>query len=105
MLEITSIISLDFFELVTFVVNYGLQAADKDITVCTKVALGYFGTFPAKRRLQMIETLVVFSENLTLQNAPGVKVQPIEIRRFWRPLCSRNETRNLLFKPLFIDAC
>ena len=57
--------------------------AEKAITGCTKVALRYFEPFPAKRRLEMIDTLVFFSENLILQNAPGAKVQRIEIRSFW----------------------
>ena len=34
----------------------------------------------------MIDSLVFFSENLTLQNAPGAKVQRIEIQRFWWPM-------------------
>ena len=76
MWEITSNfrISLDLFELATFGTNYGLQTADKAIIGCTKVALRYFEPFPAKRRLQMIGTLVFFCENLTLQNAQGAKV-------------------------------
>ena len=73
MLEMTSNfrISLDSFELAICGTNYGLQTADKVITDCTKVALWYFDPFPAKRRLKMIDTLIFFSENLTLQKAPG----------------------------------
>ena len=74
MLEITSI-RLNLFELATFGTNYGLQMAGKAITGCTKVVLRYFVTFPAKHRLEMIDTLIFSSENLTLQNAPGAKVQ------------------------------
>ena len=66
-------ISLDLFELATFRTNYGLQTAGKAITGCTKVPLRYFGPFLAKRRLEIIDTLVFFSENLTLQNVPGAK--------------------------------
>ena len=40
----------------------------------TKVVLRYVGPFPTKRRLRIIDTLVLFSENLTLQNALGAKV-------------------------------
>ena len=74
-LKITSSfrISLDLFELATFGRNYGLQTANKATTGCTKVALRYFGQLPAKRHLKMIDTLVFFSENLILQNAPTRK--------------------------------
>ena len=67
-LEITSNfrISLDFSELAAFGTNYGLQTVDRAITGCTKVALRYFGLFPAKRCLVIIHTLVFFSENVTL---------------------------------------
>ena len=107
MLEITSNfrISLDLFELAIFGTNYGLQTADKAITGCTKVALRYFGLFPLKHILQMIDTLVFHSEKPTLQNIPDVKVQPIEIRRFCWPLCGKNEPKNLLFKPFLVDVC
>ena len=98
-------ISLDLFELATFDTNYGLQTADKAITGCTKVALRYFGLFLAKRRLKMIDTLLIFSENLTIQNVPGAKVQRIEILRLWWLLCGRYEARNILFKPILVDAC
>ena len=79
MLKITSnfVFSLDLFELDTFGRNYDLQTANKAITGCTKVALRYFGPIPAKRRIEIINTLVFFSENLTLQNTPGAKVQRI----------------------------
>ena len=96
----------DLFELATFGTNYGSQTADKDITDCMKVALQYFSPFPAKRRFEMIDSLVFFSGNLVLQNAPGAKfkglrpgakVQRIETRRFWWPLCSKNEAKNFLF--------
>ena len=66
--------SLDMFEVATFSTNYGLKTAEKDITSCTKLALRYFVLFPAKHRLVMIDTLVFFSENLTLQNVVGAKV-------------------------------
>ena len=88
-----------------FGTNYGLQTAHKTITGYTKMALQYFGPFPAKRRLEMTVTLVFFNETLTLQIAPGAKVQRIQIQRFWWPLCGRYEARNLLFKPILIDAC
>ena len=52
-------ISLDLFELANFSTNNDLQTADKAIT-STKVALRYFGPFPAKRRLEVIDTLVFF---------------------------------------------
>ena len=105
-LEITSkfITSLDLCELATFGTNYGLQTADKALTGCTKVALRYFGPFPAKRRLEMIDPSVFFSENLTLQNAPNAKVQRFEIQKFCWLLCGRNEARILLFKPFLVDA-
>ena len=85
MLEITSNfrISLDLFELAIFGTNYGLKTADNTIIGCTKVALRYFGSFPAKRRRDMVDIFVFLSENLTHQNAPGAKVQRIQIRRFW----------------------
>ena len=59
MLEIISSfkISLDSFEFATFGTNCGLQMEDKAITGCRKVALRYFGPFPAKHRLEMIDTL------------------------------------------------
>ena len=69
------------------------------------MALPYFGPFSEKHRLDMIDTLVFFSENLILQNAPGAKVERIEIPKFWWLLCGRNEAKNLLFKPFLVDAC
>ena len=104
-LEITSnfIIYLDFFELAEFGTNYGLQTADKAITGCTKVALRYFGPFPAERRLEMIDTLVFFCENITLQNTPDAIVH--RDSQILVALCGRNGVRNLLFKPFLIDAC
>ena len=107
MLEITSNLrfSLDLFELATFDTNNDLQTADEAITGCTKVVVRYFGSFPAKRSVEMIATLVFFSKNFTLQNAPGAKGQRIVIWRFWRPLCAKNEARNLLFKLFSVDAC
>ena len=98
-------ISLDLFELATFGTNYGLQTSDKAITGCTNVALRYIGPFPAESGLDMIDTLVFFSENFTLQNPSGPKVQRIESRRFWWPLCGRYEARTLIFKPFLVDAC
>ena len=98
-------ISSDFFELAIFGANYGFQRADKAITGCKKGFLRHFGPFLAKCRFKMIDTLVFFSENLTLQYAPSAKVQRIKIRRFWWPLCFRNEERNFLFKPFLVDAC
>ena len=76
MLEITSNIkiSLDLFELATFGTNYGLETAGKTITGCMKVSLQYFSPLTAKHSLKMICTLVSFSDNLTLHNAPGAKV-------------------------------
>ena len=48
----------------TFGTNYGLQTADKAVTGCTKVALRFYGPLPVK---QMIDTLVFFSQKLTLK--------------------------------------
>ena len=61
-MEITSNlrISLDLCKFATFGTNYGLQTTDNAITVCTKVALRYFGPFVAKRHLEMIDSLVFF---------------------------------------------
>ena len=97
-MEITSNfrISVDLFELATFDTSSYLQTANKAITGCTKATLRYFSPFLAKRCLEMIDTLVFFSENLTPQNDPGAEVQLIKIRRFWWPLGGRNEARNLL---------
>ena len=83
------------FELVIFGTNYGLQTADKAIIGFMKVALWYFGPFQAKRHLEMMDTLVFFSENFTL----------FEIWRFWGSLCGRNEARNRLFKLSLVNAC
>ena len=82
MLEVTSNfrISLD---LITFGMNYGLKTADKVITGCTNVTLRYFGPLLLKCRLEIIDTLVFFSENRTLLNATCAKVQRTIIRRFW----------------------
>ena len=91
-------ISLDLFVLATFGTNYNLQTANKAITGCTKVAQWYFFPFLAKHRLEMIDILVFFCENLTLQNALGAKAQRIRIRGFCWPLFVRNEVKNLLFK-------
>ena len=63
-------ISLDLFELVTVGINYGPQAANETLTLCPNVALPYFGLFPAKRLLELIDTLVFFSANLAFQNTP-----------------------------------
>ena len=79
--------------------------ADKTIKTSTKVAPQDFGPFPTKRRLEILDTFVFFSENLTLQNAPEEKVQRIEIQRFWWPLYGRNDAMNPLFKPFLVDAC
>ena len=73
------------FELATFGMNYGFQTADKAITGCMKVALRYFGPFPAKRRLDMIATLVLLSEKLTLQNALGEKSSGLRSEDFGGP--------------------
>ena len=54
-------ISLDLFELVTFGANCGLQTASETVTRCPNVALRYFGPFPAKRVLEVIDTLVFFN--------------------------------------------
>ena len=71
--------------------------ADKAIIGSTKVALRYHRQWAkVKRYLEMIDTLVFFSENLTLQNASDAKVQQIEIWRFWWPLCGRNKAGNIL---------
>ena len=69
-------------ELPTFGTNYDHQTADKASTVCTKVALWYFCPFPAKRRLEMIDTLVFFSENLTLQTAKAQMSSGLETGGF-----------------------
>jgi hypothetical protein len=63
-----------FFELTTFGENYSLQTANEAITRCPQVALRYFGPFPAKGLLEMIDTLVFFSANLTLQNTQDRKL-------------------------------
>ena len=81
MLEITSNfkINLDLFEWATFFKNYGHQTAYKAITGCTKMALRYFGPMAAKRSLELINTLIFFSEKLIVQKVPDAKVQQIEI--------------------------
>ena len=106
-LEITTNfkISIELFELATFGTNYGLQTADKAITGCMKVVLRYFGPFPAKSSLEMIDTLIFFSENFTFQNVSDAIVQRIEIRRFLWSLCNRNKATNLLLKPFLVNAC
>ena len=85
MLEITSHfkISLDLFEMATFGTNYGLLTADKAIAGGTKVALPYFSPLQARCSLEIINTLIFFSEILAHQNTPGEKAQWSEIRRFW----------------------
>ena len=95
-IELNFNIILDLFELVTFDTNYGLQTANETVTRCPKVALWYFGQFPAKRLLEVIDTLVFFSANLAFQNTPETIAQRIGIRRYWWPLCSGNEARNLI---------
>lgn len=67
MLEIASNfrINLDLFKNATFGGNYGLQTADEAVAGCPKVALRYFSLFKAKRFLEMVDTLVFFSANLT----------------------------------------
>ena len=67
-------ISLD---LVTFGMNYGLQTANETDTRYPNVALRYFGTFSAKRWLEVIDTLELFSANLAFQNTPETIVQRI----------------------------
>ena len=86
MLEITSNfrISIDLFELVRII-------SDKATAGYAGVALRYFGPF------EMMDTLVYFSENLTLQNAPGTKIQRIEIRKFWWPNCAVEMKRGTSF--------
>ena len=61
------------FELATFGANYDFLVADKTFTGCTKVSLRYVGPFSAKRSLDMMDTLVFFSENFTLQKGPRRK--------------------------------
>ena len=63
-------ICLDLFELVTFDTNFGLQTANETVSRCPNVALRYFGEFPVKRLLEVIDTLVFFSANLAFQNTP-----------------------------------
>ena len=63
-------ISLVSFELATFDTNYGLQTAEKTITGCMKAALRYFGPFSAKRRLEMVDTLIFFLVRNLLSNLP-----------------------------------
>ena len=96
MLEITSNfgINLDLFELATFGTNSGHQSSQ----TARKLFCGILIPFPTKRYLEIIHTLVFFSGNLTLPNAPGAKVQQIVIRKFWWPLYDRNEARKLLFQ-------
>ena len=57
-------ISLDFFELATFGMNYGLQTVNETVTRCPKVALWYLVPLAAKRFLEIIDTLIFFSANL-----------------------------------------
>ena len=76
-------ISLDLFELVTFGTNYGLQTANETVTRCPNVALRYFGKFPTKRLIVLIDTLVFVSANLAFQNSPETIVQRIGVRRHW----------------------
>ena len=89
--------SLDFFELATFGVNYGLQTLNGTVTRYPKVALRYFIPMEAKRFLEVNDTVVFFSANLAFQNTSGTIVQSIGIRRFWWPLCGGNEATNLIF--------
>ena len=63
-------ISLDLFELATIGTNFDLQTAGKALTGCTKMAPRYFGPFLAKRRLQMIGTLVFFLVRTLLSKMP-----------------------------------
>ena len=72
MLEITSTfgISFDLFNLAFFGKNYGLKTPD----TLQESGSAVFWPIPAKRRIEMSHTLVFFSKNLTLQNAPGAKV-------------------------------
>ena len=58
-------ISLDLFELARFGTNYGLQTVNEIVTHCPKVALRYFLLLAVKRFLELIDTLVFFSANLT----------------------------------------
>jgi hypothetical protein len=81
----------------TFGPNYGLETADESIASCPQVALRYFGPFPAKRCLEMIDTSVFFSTNLALQNDLERKVQRICIWRIWWPLYRGNDARNVFF--------
>ena len=64
-------ISLDLFELVFFVLNFGLETANKSVTRSPKMALRYFVPLAAKRFLELIDTLVFSSANLALQNITG----------------------------------
>ena len=89
-------ISLYLLELVTFAKNYAHQTANETVKRCPNVALRYFGPFPAKRLLEVIDTLVFLSPNLAFQNTSDTTVQRIGIRRFWWPLCARNEAKNLI---------
>ena len=73
-------ISLDLFKLVNFGTNYGPQTANETVTRCPNVALRYFGQFPAKRLLEVIDTLVFLSAKLAFQNTPDTIVQRIGIR-------------------------
>ena len=90
-------ISSDWFDLVTFGTNYILQTVNETVARCPKVALRYFVPLAAKRFSKVIDTLVFFGANLVFQTNPGTIVQRIGIRRFWWPLCSGNEERNLIF--------
>ena len=90
-----------FVQIGAFGTNYGLKTANETVTRCLNVALRYFGPFPAKRLLEVIDTLVFFSANLAFQNTPDtIVVQRIGIRRFWWPLCAGNEARNLGWRVL-----
>ena len=67
-------ISLDLFELATSGTNYGLQTAFKAFIGCTKVALWYFDSFPAKCCLKMNDTLIFFLVRNLLSKMPQAQM-------------------------------
>lgn len=75
----------------TFGINYGLQTVSEGVARCPKVGLWYFGPFPANRLLELVDTLVFFSDNLTLQNTLGRKFQRFFIWNIWSRLYAKNQ--------------
>ena len=51
------------------------KLANETVTRCPNVALRHFGPFPAKRFLEVIDTMVFFSANLAFQNTTDTDTQ------------------------------